>query len=197
MKLYCGIDLHSNNCVLTLLDDADQVVYQRRLRNNLTIILEVLELYSGAIEGVAVESTFNWYWLVDGLMEAGYQVHLVNTAAIKQYEHAINADPQHVPSLISLARLHDRNEAYDQALRHYREAIEIAPKNATAYNDLGLCLARNDRDAESVEALRHAVSLEPNCVYYWATQQLASIYQLSTCATVNRFQPYCKRFVQR
>jgi transposase len=35
--------------------------------------------------GVVVESTFNWYWLVDGLMEAGYPVHLANTAAIQQY----------------------------------------------------------------------------------------------------------------
>jgi transposase len=34
---------------------------------------------------VVVESTFNWYWLVDGLMEAGYRVHLANTAAIQQY----------------------------------------------------------------------------------------------------------------
>jgi transposase len=33
-----------------------------------------------------VESTYNWYWLGDGLLEAGYQVHLANTAAIQQYE---------------------------------------------------------------------------------------------------------------
>jgi len=33
-----------------------------------------------------VESTYNWYWLVDGLMEAGYRLHLANTAAIVQYE---------------------------------------------------------------------------------------------------------------
>jgi transposase len=32
-----------------------------------------------------VESTYNWYWLVDALMAAGYQVHLANTAAIVQY----------------------------------------------------------------------------------------------------------------
>jgi len=33
-----------------------------------------------------VESTYNWYWLVDGLMEQGYKLHLANTAAIQQYE---------------------------------------------------------------------------------------------------------------
>ncbi len=39
-----------------------------------------------------VESTYNWYWLVDGLMEAGYRVHLANTAAINQYEGLKYAD---------------------------------------------------------------------------------------------------------
>ena len=92
MKLYCGIDLHSNNSVLTISDENDKIVYQRRLKNDLKKILTVLELYSGAIEGIAVESTFNWYWLVDGLMEVGYQVHLVNTAAIKQYEGLKHGD---------------------------------------------------------------------------------------------------------
>ena len=29
---------------------------------------------------------YNWYWLVDGLMDSGYRVHLANTAAIFQYE---------------------------------------------------------------------------------------------------------------
>ena len=86
MKLYGGIDLHSNNNVIALLDEKDEVVYQRRLGNDLSYVLSELAPYKQAIEGLAVESTFNWYWLVDGLMEAGYRTHLVNTAAVKQYE---------------------------------------------------------------------------------------------------------------
>jgi transposase len=86
MKLYGGIDLHSNNNVVALLDERDQVVYQRRLGNDLSYVLSELVPHKEAIQGLAVESTFNWYWLVDGLIEAGYPVHLVNTAAVKQYE---------------------------------------------------------------------------------------------------------------
>jgi len=85
MKLYGGIDLHSNNSVMALLDEQDQVVYRRRLPNDLATILGELAPYQGAIEGLVVESTYNWYWLVDGLMAAGYRVHLANTAAIVQY----------------------------------------------------------------------------------------------------------------
>ena len=86
MKLYGGIDLHTNNCVIELLDENDVGVYQKRMGNDLPRILSELSRYQSAIQGLAVESTFNWYWLVDGLMEAGYRVHLVNTAAVKKYE---------------------------------------------------------------------------------------------------------------
>jgi len=51
----------------------------------LAIIQQVLEPYKANISGIVVESTFNWYWLVDGLMEQGYRLHLANTTAIQQY----------------------------------------------------------------------------------------------------------------
>lgn len=86
MKLYAAIDLHSNNSVLVILDERDRIVYERRLPNELPFILAQLAPYCERIEAIAVESTFNWYWLVDGLMEAGYTVKLVNTAAVKVYD---------------------------------------------------------------------------------------------------------------
>lgn len=86
MKLYGAIDLHSNNNVTVLIDEQDHVVYQKRLPNDLPLITEQLSGYQDRLQGIVVESTFNWYWLVDGLMEQGHRVHLANTAAIQQYE---------------------------------------------------------------------------------------------------------------
>jgi transposase len=86
MKLYGGIDLHSTNSVVAVTDEQDKVVYRKRLPNDLGTILGALAPYQEYLEGLVVESTYNWYWLVDGLMEAGYRLHLANTAAIKQYE---------------------------------------------------------------------------------------------------------------
>ncbi len=37
---------------------------------------------SMVMAGVVLDSTNNWYWLVDGLMEQGYTLHLANTVAI-------------------------------------------------------------------------------------------------------------------
>lgn len=85
MELYGGIDLHSNNNVIAILDERDRVVFQKRLNNDLGLVLQVLEPYRDKLVGLAVESTFNWYWLVDGLMDNGYKIHLANPAAMQQY----------------------------------------------------------------------------------------------------------------
>jgi len=92
MRLYCGIDLHSNNSFVVVLDEQDRAVYRRRLRNDLQLILGELSRFSEQLVGIAVESTFNWYWLVDGLMEAGYEVHLANPNAMRQYDGLKFAD---------------------------------------------------------------------------------------------------------
>ena len=86
MKLYAAIDLHSTNNVTVVIDELDRVVYQKRLPNDLALILKELSVYQSELQGVVVESTDNWYWLVDGLMAEGYKLHLANTAAIQQYE---------------------------------------------------------------------------------------------------------------
>jgi transposase len=85
MPLYGGIDLHANNSVVVVLNEQDEVIYQKRLANDLPTILGQLAPYHPELKGVVVESTYNWYWLVDGLMEASYRVHLANPAAIQQY----------------------------------------------------------------------------------------------------------------
>src|SRR5215510_8755244 len=85
MKLYGAIDLHSTNNVTVVIDEHDQVVYQKRLPNDLSLIAQQLSSYRASLKGIVVESTYNWYWLVDGLMEKGYRLHLANTAAIQQY----------------------------------------------------------------------------------------------------------------
>lgn len=85
MKLYGGIDLHSNNCVVVLVDENSREVLRKRIDNDIFKMIALLEPYQRDIAGLVVESTYNWYWLVDGLMEASFKVHLANTAAIQQY----------------------------------------------------------------------------------------------------------------
>jgi len=85
MTLYCGIDLHSNNSVVAVLDDNDRTVFEKRLPNDLETITEVLCIYQSELAACVVESTYNWYWLVDGLMAAGFPVQLAHTSALPEY----------------------------------------------------------------------------------------------------------------
>src|SRR5215213_10403497 len=106
---YSGIDLHSNNCVVAVSDETDRVLCRRRLPNELGAVLALLERYRAELAGVVVESTYNWYWLVDGLQAAGYTVHLANTAAIKQYDGLKRSDDKreaaHLAHLLRLGVL--------------------------------------------------------------------------------------------
>ena len=42
--------------------------------------------YDSLSQRAGDRGTYNWYWLVDGLMDAGYRVHLAHPSAIKKYE---------------------------------------------------------------------------------------------------------------
>jgi transposase len=95
MKLYSGIDLHSTNSYLAIINGSGKHIFNEKLPNDLATISERLALYSGTLEGVVIESTYNWYWLVDGLMAEGYTVHLANPSAIQKYKGLKHADDKH------------------------------------------------------------------------------------------------------
>jgi transposase len=86
MTLYCGIDLHSNNSFVTVINDMDKRLLEKRIDNDPGLIIQALKRYRSRLKAVAIESTFNWYWLADALEDAGFKVQLVNTARIVQYE---------------------------------------------------------------------------------------------------------------
>ena len=92
MKLYGGIDLHSNNCVFAICNKEGASVTRKKLPNELGAILRFLSPYKDQLTGLVVESTFNWYWLVDALIDNDYCVHLANTTAIQQYSGLKHAD---------------------------------------------------------------------------------------------------------
>lgn len=150
MELYAGIDLHSNNNVLVVLDESDRVIFQKRLPNMLPDILAALGSCGCRIKGVAVESTYNWYWLVDGLQEAGHTVHLVNTAAVKQYDGLkYSGDFSDARHLAHLLRLGILPEGYiypreERAVRDLmRKRSQLVRNRTTQILSMQNLLARN------------------------------------------------------
>jgi transposase len=84
MVLHSGLDLHGDNVCCALMNARYEVEYERRFPNDLTTILAALEPYRERIAGLAVESTFNWYWLVDGLRAHEYAARLANPARMQE-----------------------------------------------------------------------------------------------------------------
>jgi transposase len=93
--LYAGSDLHGNNNLVGVVDEQGKRIFKKRLPNDPELIKDVLKPYKEEMVGIVVESTYNWYWLVDALMEEGYKVHLANPAAIQQYSGLKHEDDQH------------------------------------------------------------------------------------------------------
>jgi transposase len=106
---FCGIDLHSNNSVVVITDEMDKVLASRRCPNDLSKIVALLEPHRAEMAGVVIESTYNWYWLADGLMAAGYEVKLANTVAMKRYDGLKHSgdedDAAHLAHLLRLGIL--------------------------------------------------------------------------------------------
>lgn len=67
MGMYCGIDLHATNGWLCVVDETGVPQLEVEVSNRLDEMRERLEPYRDELRAVAVESTFNRYWLVVGL----------------------------------------------------------------------------------------------------------------------------------
>ena len=94
-ELYAGCDLHSNSNLLGVIDGQGKRIFKKKLSNDMEWIREALVPFKEELVGIVVESTYNWYWLVDGLMEEGYRVHLANPSAIQQYSGMKHSDDRH------------------------------------------------------------------------------------------------------
>lgn len=92
MTAYVGIDLHSSNSCIGIINQDREKLFGKRFLNNSNEILNALAPFQKDIVGIVIESTYNWYWLVDTLEENGYKVHLANPAAMVQYEGVKHTD---------------------------------------------------------------------------------------------------------
>ena len=179
MSLYCGIDLHSTNQVVVILDEEDRSVRERRLPNRLEVVLQELEPFREDLTGIAVESTYNWYWLVDGLMEAGHSVSLVNTSAVKQYEGLKHTDDRHDARwLAHLMRLGILPTGYiypkedrpvRDLLRHRIRLVEQRTANLLSVQNVlaretGQMIKGNDLKAFSGDGVRERLSSPELCL---------------------------------
>jgi transposase len=125
-ELIAGIDLHGNNLVIGVMNQDGKRIAHRKLDCELDQVLAFLKPMKPRLQSMAVESTFNWYWLVDGLHAHGYEIDLANPAQIEQYSGIKHADDKHDAfHLAELQRLNILPKAhiYDAQLRPVRDLL--------------------------------------------------------------------------
>lgn len=121
---------------------------------------------------MAIESTFNWYWLVDGLQAQGFPVTLVNTSAIQQYEGLKRSDDQydawwlaHMMRLGILPKGHIYPRK-DRAIRDLLRKRSMLVRQKTA----------NILSIQNLEARNRGTKISSNEAKRLTTTSVASLY---------------------
>lgn len=161
MKVMAGIDLHSNNLVCAIVDMTGNRLMCKKLDCNLQRVRDALAPYKERLDTIAVESTYNWYWLVDGLQEAGYKVVLANPARIEQYDGIKHADDKNdayfLAELLRLGVL-PTGYIYDRQMRPVRDLLRrrlgLVGKRTSLYLSLKSLYARNTGGELSLKRLK-------------------------------------------
>src|SRR6266480_3772844 len=125
-KLIAGIDLHGNNLVIGLINQDGKRIMHRKLDCELKQVLDFLKPFKTQLQSMAVESTFNWYWLVDGLRAHGYPIDLANPAKIEQYngiKHADDKDDAYYLAELQRLKILPKGHVYDPQLRPVRDLL--------------------------------------------------------------------------
>ena len=161
---YVGIDLHTRTSQMCIIDAEGKKVAEENLPNDLSLILDFLAPYGPHLP-IAIESTINWYWLVDGLQDAGYEVHLAHTLGLYMITGAkIKTDRRDAFKLAKYLRLEELPEAYiysreKRPLRDFlRRRIGLVEARAGCYTSLRVQLMRYNLNTMNLHELKQ---LEP------------------------------------
>jgi transposase len=125
-KYIAGIDLHSNNVMIGVMNQDGKRVAHRKLDCDLQQMVGFLKPFKSQLQSLAVESTFNWYWLVDGLRRLGYPIDLANPARIEQYggmKHADDKDDAFHLAELQRLNILPKAHVYDPELRPVRDLL--------------------------------------------------------------------------
>lgn len=101
---YSGIDLSARDSHLCVIDENLSILLQQKVANDLPRIAQLLLPFKPHLQ-IVVESTFNWYWLVDGLQELGFDLSLAHTLGLAMITHAkVKTDRRDAFTLAKLLR---------------------------------------------------------------------------------------------
>ncbi len=165
---YCGIDLSARDSHLCVVDETLSIHLQQKAANELPRISNLLLPFKPNLQ-IVVESTFNWYWLVDGLQANGFHVSLAHTLGLAMITQAkVKTDRRDAFTLAKLLRagVIPKSYIYPASTRPIRDLLRrrmhVVGLRAQEYGSLRqlllregiLCSSRNHIKLAEDEDLR-------------------------------------------
>jgi transposase len=188
MTFYCGIDLHAKKSQLCIIDEDGKKVKEGNLSNDLSLILEFLDPFGKDVH-IAIECTINWYWIVDGLKEVGYDVRLAHTLGLYMITGAkVKTDRRDAFKLARLLRMGELPEAYiypkeKRPLRDLlRRRIGLVQQRAECYSSLRAQFIKYNVNTMSSSAVKQ---LLPTDIYDMPIPQEVKDYCIMTLSRID------------
>ena len=190
-RYLCGVDLHANSMYFKILDREGKILYKRNMPNNFALFKKILTPFLPDI-AVGVESTFNYYWLYDGCIEADIPFYLGHAAYMKAIAgNKKKNDPLDAETIAHLMRSNLFPQAYPYPgdMRAVRDLLRrrhrLVRHRSEAYTHVqlllrqqGICNFRG-RDVKSVSGKQEILqTLTDPDVYYLVNSDLLLIEQL-------------------
>jgi transposase len=184
-KVIAGMDLHSNNVVIGVMDMDGNRLASRKMPCELKEVVKFLAPFKKRLEQVAVESTYNWYWLVDGLRALNYPVVLANPAGMEQYRGIKHADDTNdaffVAELLRLKIL-PTGHIYDAKLRPVRDRLRrrlmLVHQRTALMLSFKSLYTRTTGQEMTLSALKHLEIKEAQNLYEHPANQLIAGMQI-------------------
>jgi transposase len=180
-----GIDLHLHRSVIGRIDDHGNELGWVRIDNDPKALrAECRKAGRGA--AVAIEATYGWYWAVDALLAAGFEVHLAHPLGMKalRKRKRVKTDPRDAYELANLLRLGSLPEAYiappelrelRELVRHRRQLVKLATAVEAGVRALlakhNIRLPATDLDGDTATTLMDALTLPGSYAQRLASQR--------------------------
>ena len=182
-KLIAGLDLHNNNVMIGVINQDGKRMAHRKVECDLKAVTEFLESFKPQLQSMAVESTFNWYWLLDGLRAQGYPIDLANPAKIEQYNGIKHVDDKddafHLADLQRLNIL-PKAHVYDPQLRPVRDLLRrrtnlVRQRTALLLSFRSLYTRTTGKSLDAYEAKKMEPKEAPKLYKHPANQLIAQV----------------------
>ena len=190
MEFYGGIDLSARDNSICVIDNLQAKQLEIKLRNDLGTIIEKLTPFKPNLQ-IVVESTFNWYWLVDGLREAGFNVCLAHTLGLHMITGAkIKTDRRDAYSLAKLLRVSMIPKAYiyppeTRPIRDLlRRRLDLVRQRANEYSSIRHLLMREGILDHSRNQMK---SIEEQDLERWFKHPLLRLHATQELERINLY----------